>query len=148
MTNIRIETLTASDLGPVRALGLATPELQVVNDEPDYYSLDMLRSFIQSPNDIYLAAKLDTELLGYLLVSYNPYLKEAYFIDLVVKNEFRNQGIASRFYQKAFEMLSERGCNWAWAIVHEDNTHMMKILERKGFTKGRKFQFFYKISPF
>lgn len=143
-----IETIRKEDIPEIIALGLATPELHIESDEAAYYSADMLESFITSPNDIFLAAKIDNKLAGYFLGTYNPFLKEAYLIDLVVKPEFRNMKVASVLLSTCFTMLREKGCLWAWCLVHEDNEAMMQILQKKGFAKGRKFNFFYKVNPF
>lgn len=143
MPEITIGNITAEDIDEIIQLGKSTPELHI-NDDPEYYSKEMLLSFIQSPNDIYLIAKADGKLAGYFLGTYNPYLKEAYFIDIVVKSDYRGQGIASAFYKKAFEMLKEKGCVWAWTLVHEDNENMKQVVQKKGFIPGKKFQFFYR----
>ena len=148
MNEITIANIQEQDIPEIYALGLSTPEVQVVTGEPDYYPEEMLKSLITSPHDIYLAAKCDGKLAGYILGSYNPYLKEAYLIDLVVKTEYRGNGIATLFFNKINETLKEKGCIWVWSLVHEDNEKMMKILEKKGFTKGRDFTFFYKVRPF
>lgn len=146
--NIQITNITNDEVFAVRELGLNTPELHIQNGEPDYYSVEMLQSFITSPHDIYLAAYVDNVFAGYFLVSYNPYLKEAYLIDLVIKQEFRGLGITSQFFIELAEKLKERGCQWAWALVHQDNDKMMEIFKNKGFIKGRSFTFYFKDAPF
>jgi ribosomal protein S18 acetylase RimI-like enzyme len=144
MTSIQITQITEQYVSEIRTLGLSTVELHVNEGEPEYYSEAALRSFIKSPNDIYLAALAGEILAGYFLVTYNPYLKEAYLIDMVVKPEFRGQGVANRFFHTAIEQLKAKGCTWTWALVHEDNAKMMEIMEKKGFVKGKKFVFFHK----
>jgi ribosomal protein S18 acetylase RimI-like enzyme len=148
MSDIQITNLTADDCAEVRKLGLSTEELHIDNGTPEYYSIEMLRDFFSSPTDIYLAARVDGTLAGYFLINFNPYLKEAYLIDLVIKPEFRGLGIATLFFDRVFELLKERDCIWAWALVHQDNKKMMEIFEKKGFYKGREFTFFFKDKPF
>lgn len=145
MTPITIQNLTKEDVKEVRALGLSTPELQIGNEQPEYYLEETLLSFIQSPHDIYFSAKSGDTLAGYFLGSINPYLKEAYLVDMVVKPEFQGHGIARMFFDEALKKLKAEDCVWAWALVHEDNKKMQEILEKKGFTKGRKFNLFYKV---
>jgi ribosomal protein S18 acetylase RimI-like enzyme len=138
-----VENLTPNDAPEVRALGLQTPELHLNASQPIYYEEEDLRSLFTSPTDIYLAARSEGELAGYFIGTFNPYLKEAYMIDLVVKPEFRGQGVATALFQQAFKLLKERGAGWAWGLVHEDNAAMMQILEKKGFTRGRKFSVYF-----
>lgn len=148
MNNIQITNLTANDAPEVRELGLATEELHIDNGTPEYYTVEMLRDFFSSPTDIYLAARVDDMLAGYFLINFNPYLKEAYLVDLVIKPQFRGMEIATLFFNKVFQLLKERDCIWAWALVHQDNKKMMEIFEKKGFYKGREFTFYFKDEPF
>jgi len=145
---IIVENIKSQDIDEIIKIGLATPELHIQNEEPAYYSKEMLEGFIRSPHDIYLVAKVDGEVAGYRLASYNPYLKEAYLIDMVVIEKFRGQGIASALYKQTFEMLNEKGCFWAWSLVKEGNEKIAQILIKKGFHKGEKFSVYYKVAPF
>lgn len=144
MFNISIQNITETDINEIIALGMATPELHIENEVADYYSYDMLKSFITSPHDIYLAAKIDGILAGYFLSTVNPYLKEAYLIDMVIKPEFRKKGIATALFEKAFTILKQHDIVWAWCLVDPKNETMMQVLEKKGFMRGKQFQFFYK----
>jgi ribosomal protein S18 acetylase RimI-like enzyme len=148
MSDISVEVMQEADLDEVIALGLATPELHVQAEEAIYYSKENLLGFIKSPHDIYLVAKVNNNFAGYRLATFNPYLKEAYLIDMVVRPEYRGLGIASKLYNKTFEMLDERDCEWAWALVKESNTKMMEVMKKKGFTKGSTFKFYFKEGPF
>jgi ribosomal protein S18 acetylase RimI-like enzyme len=148
MDSIVIENIKEEDLDEIIQIGHSTPELQVENQVPAYYTKRELRAFIKSPHDIYLAARVNGQLAGYRLATFNSFLKEAYLIDMVVKPEFRGRGIASLLYNKTFELLRKKKCGWAWALVKEDNEKMKEILQKKGFKKGNKFYFFYKVEPF
>ena len=141
---ITIEKMKPEDLDGVIVLGLATKELHPQDEFPAYYSKKELIPFIKSPNDIYLVAKVDGKFAGYRLATFNPYLKEAYLLDMVVKPEYRGLGISTLLYKKTFEILRKKKCGWAWTLVRDDNPKMKKILTKKGFHKGVKFQFFYK----
>lgn len=132
-------SLTPSDAAAVRMLGLATPELHVHAGAPAYYPEAHLQNLFTSPTDIYLGAKNGDTLAGYFLATYNPYLQEAYLIDMVVQPEYRGQGVATKLFQMAFKLLHERNCAWAWGLVHEDNLAMMNIMDQKGFSRGRTF---------
>ncbi len=147
--HIVIENIQEGDIEEIRQIGLTTPELQVQDgDEPRYYPYEVLRAFIKSPNDIYLVAKIDGKIAGYIIVTFNPYLKEAYIIDIVVKSEFRGQSISSLLFAEVFKRLKGKGCRWAWLLVKEDNANMMEVVKKKGFEKGIKFRLFYKGRPF
>lgn len=148
MAEIVIENIREEDLKEIVALGLSTPELHVQPDHPEYYQVSTLKEFIKSPDDIHLVARINGKLAGYRLATFNKYLKEAYLIDMVVKPEYRGQGVASKLYEKTFALLNEKGCVWAWALVKEDNTRMLEVIKKKGFEHGSKFVFCYKVRPF
>lgn len=142
-----IQNIQPEDIDEIIEFGLNTPELHIDKD-PEYYSKEMLNSFIQSHDDIHLCAKVEGKLAGYRLATYNKYLKEAYLIDMVVSPEFRGQGIASALYEKTFEILNNNGCEWAWVLTKENNERIQKILEKKGFNRGLSFRLYYKVAPF
>lgn len=147
---IIISSIEDSDLDEIVDLGLNTPELHVQEEGKTayYYPKDILASFIKSTNDIHLVAKINGKIAGYRLGTYNPYLKEAYLIDMVVKPEYRNRGVANALYKETFRLLDEKGCEWAWALVKPTNKPMAQILTKKGFKKGTEFNFFHKTGPF
>lgn len=137
-----------SDIKAVIRLGRKTPELHLREDSTEYYSTEMLQSFIKSPHDIYLVAIIDGDLAGYRLASFNPYLKEAYLIDMVVKPEYRSKGVAKKLYEKTFEILNTKDCVWAWTLVKEGNEPIAEVLKKRGFKKGNKFNAYFKVAPF
>jgi ribosomal protein S18 acetylase RimI-like enzyme len=95
-----------------------------------------------------LAARVDGKLAGFRFANFNPYLKEAYLMDLFVKPEYRRLGIGSKLYQKTFEILRKKECEWAWLLVKNSNKTMEQFLEKQGFVKGSNFNFFFKVKPF
>lgn len=146
---IIISNIEESDLEEIVVLGLTTPELHVQEDGQTayYYTKETLSAFIKSTNDIHLVAKINGEIAGYRLAAYNPHLKEAYLIDMVVAPKHRNKGVASALYDETFKQLDARGCVWAWALVKPTNEVTGEILVKKGFTKGTAFNFYYKEAP-
>lgn len=148
VSQIKVENIHADDVAEIIKLGLSTKELHLQEKKAIYYDEDEIKSFIKSPNHIYLVAKVGGKIAGYRLAIFNPFLLEAYLMDLVVKPEFRGTGVANALYAKTFEILQKKKCEWAWTLVKEGNERMMEILPKKGFVKGSKFQLFYKIKPF
>lgn len=146
--NIVIENITDRDIDEIIEIGLTTPELQMRADDPAYYSSKRLKKFIQSPHDIYLVAKIDGKIAGYRLATFNPYLKEAYLVDLVVKPQYRQMGVASKLYEKTFQILQEKNCFWAWTLVKRGNTKNAAILKKRGFKAGNQFRIYIKNAPF
>ncbi len=147
-SEIVITNITDSDVDEIIKIGLSTPELQLKADEPTYYSEEMLSSFIKSPQDIYLVAKVNGKIAGYRLATFNPFLKEAYLIDLVVKSEYRGLGVATKLYEKTFATLNTRDCHRVWVLAKEGNMKILPFLSKYNFIKGDNFTAFFKTSPF
>lgn len=148
MDRVTVESMTASEVSDVIALGLSTKELHLQDDAPAYYDEEDLVRFVESPHDIALIAKVNGVFAGYRLATFNEYLREAYLIDTVVKEEFRGQGVASALYKRTFELLNEKKCKWAWVLVKEGNKPIVEVLTKKGFSRGSDFTAFYKVAPF
>lgn len=142
---IDIENITSDDLDEIVKLGKKTPELQEQDNETHYYTQRELENFIKSPNDIYLVAKINGKIAGYRLATYNQYLNEAYLLDLVVVPKYRKLGVARKLYERTFEILKEKGCDWVWSLVKEDNELMKVVMEKQGFNKGARFYFYSKF---
>jgi ribosomal protein S18 acetylase RimI-like enzyme len=147
MIDITIEDIRESDLDEIIQMGLSTPELHV-DSEPVYYSKSQLESFLQSPDDIHIVARIDGKIAGYRLATCNIYLKEAYLIDLVVKPEYRRMGVATKLYKETFRRLTEKDIQWAWCLIKDENVKMKEFAESKGFSRGTQFNFYYKVAPF
>lgn len=148
MSKVTIEKMLPTDAKEVVSLGLSTPELHLQNEEPIYYQEEDIKNLTQSPNDIALIAKVDGKFAGYRIATFNPYLRECYLIDTVVKKEYRGMGVATALYKETFKILNEKNCKWAWVLVKKGNTRMEDILKKKGFEKGTLFTVFYKVAPF
>ena len=88
MKQIEVQKLSKEDIPEVVSLGLSTQELHMQDETPIYYTKEDLERFIQSSNDIALVAKVDGNFAGYRLATFNPYLREAYLIDTVVKCKY------------------------------------------------------------
>lgn len=138
---IIIEGVKEEDIQNVIDLANVTKELWD-NDEPEYFSKDELMPLLQSDDDLFLKATVDGEFVGFTMITFHKFLKEAYFMDMAVKKEFRDLGVAHKLFEYVDRALKERNCKFSWALVHEENNPMMEILQKKGFKKGRKFVVF------
>lgn len=140
---IKIGKIEEMDIKAVRVLALKTPELWD-DEQPGYFSEDELKGLLESPDDVYIKATVDGNFAGYIIVTYNKYLKLAYLMDISIKEEYRNLGIANLLFAETEKELKARECTWTWALVHEKNIRMQNIMEKKGFKKGRKWIIFSK----
>jgi len=143
MYTVNIVPASEEDLDTIIFLGENTRELQI-NEQPMYYSKEALSRAIHSSSEVCLVAKIDNKIAGFFLAHINDIFEEIYISDVVVKEEYRGQGIGQKFMEKVRELLKNTNIDWSWALVQEDNTHMHRFMEKQGYIKGKKFFFFYK----
>lgn len=144
MKQIVVENIKEEDVSEIVKLGLNTTEIQIQDETPEYFDVKTLKKFITSPDDIYLVARIDNQIAGYRLATYNKYLQEAYLIDLVVKPEFRKMGVAEALYKKTFEILKEKKCKFVWVLAKENNEPIQNLLIKQGFKKGSTFNLYHR----
>ena len=145
---ITIRQMKSGDVDEVAKLGITTKELQIDNDNFMYYQpKDILRA-LRSKTELCLVATNGVNLAGYFLAHLNTVFNEVYISDLVVKPEYRGQGIGQKLMNEARMILTERNIDWSWALVQEDNYPMHKFMDKQGYKKGKGFFFFYKPSGF
>lgn len=142
--SIVIEKMTEEDAQDVYLLGAAVEELRIDNNHTGYYSAGKIKLATKSEDEICLVARVNEEFAGFCLIHFNSVFKEAYFCDIAIKPNFRGVGIGNALYKKAEEILIDKGVDWTWAIVHEDNQRMMTFIEKQGYKKGRKFYVYHK----
>jgi len=143
--NVQIVPMMESDIDEVYKLGLRTKELQIDSEINMFYPPDYLKLAISNPHYVCLVAKVNNKLAGFRLAQIDPELHESYLSDIVISPEFRGKGIGKMLFDKSIQILREKNASeWVWALVEENNHLMQEFIEKKGFTKGRKFYFYYK----
>lgn len=142
MNEVVIKKMTDDYAQDVYDLGMATTELQIYEDRPMYYSIQNIKDAIRSENEICLVAIVNGLFAGFILSHINTVFNESYLSDVALKPEYRGKGIGHQLFSRMEEALKDRKVSWSWALVHEDNSQMQEMIEKRGFEKGRKF-FFY-----
>lgn len=140
---IEIVGMNESHIDKVLSLALKTPELQINVDNPTYYSKKNLQDLLKSGDGVCFVAFVDGVFAGFRVAMVHSYFNEGYLSDIVVQEHYKNLGIGSMLYDKTMEELKSKECKWIWALVRDTNTHMQEFIEKRGFTKGEKFFFYY-----
>src|SRR3989338_4886162 len=109
-----------------------------------FYPKEDLLKAINSPHHLCLVAWVNGIFAGFRLAQLDPGLGDTYLSDIIIKPEFRSLGVGRKLFETSLKILESKGSQWSWALVHEDNLYMQQFLEKQGFTKGRKFYFYYR----
>lgn len=109
------------------------------NGHITYYDLDALMKSVDSE---VLVADIEDEIVGtgYGVIEDNKSkyteAKYGYIGFIVVRDEFRRQGIADKIIKHLFKWFIEKGVSEAMLKVYDTNVGAVRLYEKLGFHKG------------
>lgn len=95
------------------------------------WSENQIRNEISKENAVFLTAKSDGILCGY--ISGQLILDEFYVNNVAVTEKYRNYGIASALISNLIKRLQETNCTLATLEVRESNVNARRVYEKFGF---------------
>lgn len=95
------------------------------------WSVNQIAEEISKDNVIFLVAKKENTVLGY--ISGQKIVDEFYISNIAVKESFRNCHIASSVLEALIKVLKETDCIFATLEVRESNLTARKLYEKFGF---------------
>lgn len=96
------------------------------------WSYNQIAEEIAAENAVFLVAKADETVLGY--VSGRLICDEFFISNIAVDEKFRLCGVASALLDKLKEILSSENCSLITLEVRESNSSARKLYEKFGFT--------------
>ncbi|MBR4953335.1 MAG: ribosomal protein S18-alanine N-acetyltransferase [Oscillospiraceae bacterium] len=107
------------------------------------WTADMIRSELNNPSCLYLAAVDGDTLVGYIGVQ--TVLDEGYINNVAVRPEYRRQGIAAALISLLVEQARAIGLAFMTLEVRESNAPAISLYEKLGFTTvGRRKNYYEK----
>lgn len=107
------------------------------------WNADMIRSELENPSCLYLAAVDGDILVGYIGVQ--TVLDEGYINNVAVRPEYRRRGIASALISLLIEQAREIGLAFLTLEVRESNSPAIAVYEKLGFAPvGRRKNYYEK----
>ena len=107
------------------------------------WSAEMIRSELENPSCLYLAALEGDTLLGYIGVQ--TVLDEGYINNVAVRPEYRRRGIASALISLLIEQAREIGLAFLTLEVRASNDAARALYEKLGFSPvGRRRNYYEK----
>lgn len=92
--------------------------------------LEEIEYYLDKGYPIY-AAREDEQFVGYFILKYDD---DAVWLEhFYVKETYRNQGIGSKLFQKAEEIVNKLGYVNLYNWVHPNNDRMIKFLKKQGY---------------
>ena len=122
--NIQIEEMT------LKHFDLISKNL--LSNFDNFWNPNILENELKSDNSIYFIAKNDNdEIIGF--VGIKVVLNDADLMNIVVKKDFRNTGIASLLLKYILNYCNNNSINSIILEVSEENIHAIKLYEKFGF---------------
>lgn len=140
-----IRKAAEKDFEQLYALGLATPEIRV-SDANVFMQPAEFRDAMLQPSGVFLVAEIGGDCAAFIYantvdVEKKDYDRWACIVYVVVKSEYRGQGIASRLIERCLDELRGRGIDavYAWAR-EEQGAKIGAVLRRHGFGAGHLYR--------
>jgi ribosomal protein S18 acetylase RimI-like enzyme len=142
--DILVRHAESKDFDVLYKLGCQTPEFEVSSSgrfmEPDEFMFA-----IENPKGALLVAESGGAIAGFIYANRNDperaqKTKWACIVYIVVKSEFRKQGIAQKLYDECIKELKGFGISkvYTWANTESDG-NIVQFMNKNGFSEGHKY---------
>ncbi|MCH7951498.1 GNAT family N-acetyltransferase [Patescibacteria group bacterium] len=144
-----ISPMSLSDITKVREVGLKVPEFAVGTETPSFYSEEAMRKMVESNDCITLVARVEGDIVGFMLTSILPAARDAYIHAVAVTETYRRQGIAGQLIDETLTQLEARpeDCNHVFGDIQIENEASLKLFEKHGFQIGKQFNYIDTMLP-
>ncbi len=111
------------------------------------FNIDKLMSELENPFSQFYFAKLDKKAIGYLKINFDNAQTElndskALEIERIyVIKEFHGKQVGQLLYDKALEIAKQKGLNFMWLGVWEENPRAINFYKKNGFIEFDKHIF-------
>ena len=132
MDNLEISNMTISDFE------IISPILS--SDFDDFWSSETLKSELNNENSEYIVAKLNSQIVGFAGIWKS--VDDVHITDIVVKKDFRKNGIGSLLLQKLILLTKNSNYKELTLEVNANNIAAQKLYLKFGFKElGTTFLF-------
>lgn len=121
--NIQIVPMTNTDLDSISSI--------LTSDFDDFWNDTILKTELNAENSTYLVAKLEGQIVGFAGIKI--LVDEANIMNIVVKKDFRNQGIGSILLQNLIKLSKEKNATSIILEVMEENYPAIHLYKNFGF---------------
>ncbi len=121
--DIKILPMTFQDLEQISPI--------LITDFDEFWSSSVLAEELKSENSTYLVAKLDDKIVGFAGIK--VMLNQADIMNIVVKKDFRNQGIGTLLLKRLLDLAKENKISDITLEVMEENYSAIHLYKKFGF---------------
>ena len=121
--NIKITSMTQEDLTQISDT--------LSSDFDEFWSYDILKNELNADNSNYFIAKLNEKIVGFSGIK--TMVDEADIMNIVVKKDFRNQGIGSLLLENLIDLAKKQNLTSITLEVMEENFPAIHLYKNFGF---------------
>ena len=114
----------------------------LISDFDDFWNYSVFKSELESDSSHYLVVKDNSKIIGFAGIK--VILPDADIMNIVVKKDFRNQGIGSLLLKELINLSKSLNIKNLFLEVNEKNTPAISLYNKFGFKKIRIRKNYYK----
>lgn len=156
MKPITIIKATTADLYELQRIGRETFQQTFADSNSEQnmksyleegFSIIKLTAELQNEDSEFYFARIDTEVVGYLKINFGESqteLRDSTSLEIeriYVSKEFHGKRVGQLLYDKAIEIARQKGCEYVWLGVWEENLRAIRFYEKNGFAAFDKHIF-------
>lgn len=156
MSNIQIKKISLTEIDQLQKIGRQTfketfsesnSEENMKNYLEEGFSKEKLTAELNDKNSEFYFAKLEEEVIGYLKVNFGDSqteLKDSKALEIeriYVSKEFHGKSVGQLLYDKAIEVAKQKGSEYVWLGVWEENPRAISFYKKNGFVEFDKHIF-------
>lgn len=111
------------------------------SDFDTFWNKHVLKSELENPSSTYFVAKNKFEIVGFAGIWRS--VDDVHITDIVVKKDFRNNGIGSLLLEKLIEVAKEENYKYITLEVNNKNTIAQKLYLKYNFKEVGKRKNYY-----
>ncbi len=123
--NVEITYMTLEDFSQISEY--------LTTDFDDFWNKDLLKEELTAKNSKYLVAKYNQEIVGFAGIK--VLVEEADIMNIVIKKNFRNQGIGTLLLKKLLDLAKSLKLYTITLEVAEENNSAIHLYQKLGFEK-------------
>ena len=105
----------------------------LISDFDDFWNYSVFKSELESPASHYLVVKDNSKIIGFAGIK--VILPDADIMNIVVKKDFRNNGIGSLLLKELIDLSKSLNIKNLFLEVNEKNTPAISLYNKFGFRK-------------
>ena len=121
--NIKITPMTLTDVNTIKN--------NLISDFDNFWTYQILKEELESENSSYLIARMNDEIIGFAGIK--VVLDEADIMNIVIKKNYRNQGIGTLLLKNLISLAKSLNSNSLSLEVSEKNLPAIHLYQKFGF---------------